>query len=95
MILDENTYNTLQGFREVLIGIIEKNVRESGGMVELDDVQYPAISDDNTVVINHFRKIFLDNNSLIVQYDDDYFEDMQDRIELFTVDELLEIISGL
>ena len=94
--LNKNVEIAISSCREILIEEVKKTLVESGGRVELD-VDFPCTIDEDRYHTQHLSAILLqEDGSVAVDSFDDLDEEVsQDPIELYSVDQMLEIIEAL
>ena len=94
--LNKNVKIAISSCREILIEEVKKTLVESGGRVELD-VDFPCTIDEDRYHTQHLSAILLqEDGSVAVESFDELDEEVsQDPIELYSVDQMLEIIEAL
>lgn len=87
----------LAEFRAVIFEEIRKTVEESDGRVEIS-VELPSTIDEDRYRTLSLTAVFIDEDSeeLMVEAYDNYYDCSESEpIELYSVDELLKIVSAL
>ena len=94
--LNKNVKNAISSCREILIEEVRKTLVESGGRVEVD-VDFPCTIDEDRYHTQHLSAVLLlEDGSVAVESSDDIDAEVsQDPIELYSVDQMLEIIEAL
>ena len=94
--LNKNVEIAISSCREILIEEVKKTLVESGGRVEVD-VDFPCTIDEDRYHTQHLSAILLqeDGSVAVESFDDLDKEVSQDPIELYSVDQMLEIIEAL
>ena len=94
--LNKNVEFAISSCREVLVKEIRKTLEESGGRVEVD-VDFPCTIDEDRYHTQHLSAVLLlEDGSVAVESSDDIDAEVsQDPIELYSVDQMLEIVEAL
>ena len=94
--LNKNVEIAISSCREILIEEVKKTLVESGGRVEVD-VDFPCTIDEDRYHTQHLSAILLqeDGSVAVESFDDLDKEVSQDPIELYSVDQMLEIVEAL
>ena len=94
--LNKNVKIAISSCREILIEEVKKTLVESGGRVEVD-VDFPCTIDEDRYHTQHLSAILLqeDGSVAVESFDDLDKEVSQDPIELYSVDQMLEIVEAL
>ena len=94
--LNKNVKIAISSCREILIEEVKKTLVESGGRVEVD-VDFPCTIDEDRYHTQHLSAVLLlEDGSVAVESSDDLDGEVsQDPIELYSVDQMLEIIEAL
>ena len=87
----------LSGFREVLFSEIAQKLKSTKERKVKMNLSLPCSIDEERYNHNHIKAIYLGlNDRVMVEYTDDWDNDVyNDEIDLFTVDEILEIINSI
>lgn len=82
------------GCREVLIGEIKESLEESGGFVEVNALL--PYDNERLASVETVDNVFLgDDGEVYVRYHDEFGESFLDRIDMFTLDEIIRIIEEI
>lgn len=94
--LNKNVEFAISSCREVLVEEIRRTLEESGDRVEVD-VDFPCTIDEDRYHTQHLSAVLLlEDGSVAVESSDDIDTEVsQDPIELYSVDQMLEIIDAL
>ena len=94
--LNKNVKIAISSCREILIEEVKKTLVESGGRVEVD-VDFPCTIDEDRYHTQHLSAVLLlEDGSVAVESSDDLDGEVsQDPIELYSVDQMLEIVEAL
>ncbi len=87
----------LSGFREVLFSEIAQKLKSSKERRVKMNLSLPCSIDEERYNHNHIKAIYLGlNDRVMVEYTDDWDNEVfNDEIDLFTVDEILEIFNTI
>ena len=94
--LNKNVKIAISSCREILIEEVKKTLVESGGRVEVD-VDFPCTIDEDRYHTQHLSAVLLlEDGSVAVESSDDLDGEVShDPIELYSVDQMLEIVEAL
>ena len=89
--------DALGGFRELLFSEITAELKSTKSKRIKLDLSLPCSIDEERYNHNNIKAIYLDKDDrVMVKYTDDWGEEVyHDGIDLFTVDEILEIIKAM
>ena len=88
----------LSGFRDLLLSEIANELRSTKSRKVKLDLSLPCSIDEDRYNRNYIKAIYLDKNDrVMVKYTDDWGDNevYHDGIDMFTVDEILEIINAI
>lgn len=87
----------LSGFREILFSEIKKELESTPGHKVEINLALPCTIDEERYHTENLSTIFLDEDgNVMVESTDDYYENTENEpIDLYSVDELLEILSAI